>query len=658
MNPKKTETVLDPACGTAGFLISSYKHILKANTDAKGNSNLTPDEKGRLAQNFKGYDISPDMVRLSLVNMYLHGFADPHIAEYDTLTSQDRWNEYADVILANPPFMSPKGGIKPHNRFSVQSKRSEVLFVDYMAEHLTPAGRAGVIVPEGIIFQGQTAHTQLRKMLLDEYLVAVVSLPAGVFNPYSGVKTSILILDKSLARRTNTIAFFKIDNDGFGLGAQRREIDKNDLPQAQAEICEYLRRLRTGETLAEPTLGLIVEKEKIAANGEYNLSRERYREGTKRHSPFPHVALEEIAEIRMGETLIKGDLTGAGKPIFSADTSDEPWALSEPTRLSFGRNTLVVGARGTIGSVKFPNLDDFTCTQTTIAITTNTERVVIEFLYHWLKTFDFKTITEGVGIPMITVANVNRIEIPLPPLELQKEIVAEIEGYQNVIDGARAVLDNYRPYIPIHPDWPMVELGQLCEIEHGFAFKGEFFVQEESDDLPILLTPGNFAQGGGLYFTEKNTKHYSGDVPGAFRLKRGDLVVVMTDLSPMMKILGMPATIDSDQFLHNQRIGKVVLKSKQVLKSFLRYAFLLDGVNGRIKREATGSTVRHTSPSRILSVKIPLPPLAAQQAIVAEIEDEQALVAANRELIARFEKKIETTLARVWGEDESAPAKA
>ncbi|SEM01509.1 HsdM N-terminal domain-containing protein [Syntrophus gentianae] len=87
-DPKKTETVLDPACGTAGFLISSYRHILKANTDAKGNTTLTPDEKGRRVKNFKGYDISPDMVRLSLVNLYLHDFPDPHIAEYDTLSTQ------------------------------------------------------------------------------------------------------------------------------------------------------------------------------------------------------------------------------------------------------------------------------------------------------------------------------------------------------------------------------------------------------------------------------------------------------------------------------------------------------------------------------------------------------------------------------------------
>ena len=169
VDPKKGETVLDPACGTAGFLISSYKHILNSNMDGqdiqdKNKNNpvhpvypceltLTPDEREQLAENFKGYDISPDMVRLSLVNMYLHGFAAPHIFEYDTLTSDDRWDEHADVILANPPFMSPKGGIRPHNRFSVQSKRSEVLFVDYMAEHLTPTGRAGIIVPEGIIFQ-------------------------------------------------------------------------------------------------------------------------------------------------------------------------------------------------------------------------------------------------------------------------------------------------------------------------------------------------------------------------------------------------------------------------------------------------------------------------------------------------------------------------
>ena len=310
IDPKKDETILDPACGTAGFLISAYKHILRSNMDIQdeqdkekescisGQSLLTPDERGRLAANFKGYDISPDMVRLSLVNLYLHGFADPHISEYDTLTSEDRWNEYADVILANPPFMSPKGGIRPHNHFSVKSKRSEVLFVDYMAEHLTPSGRAGIIVPEGIIFQSQTAHKQLRKMLVENYLVVVISLPSGVFQPYSGVKTSILILDKVLARKSDHIGFFKVENDGFDLGAQRRPIDKNDLPQAQTELAEYLNRLRSGESVEgfQPALGLIVEKRKIATDGEYNLSGERYRENSSQPTTYPWAEIEKVAE--------------------------------------------------------------------------------------------------------------------------------------------------------------------------------------------------------------------------------------------------------------------------------------------------------------------------------------------------------------------------
>ena len=301
VDPKKDEKILDPACGTAGFLISAYKHILKANTDYNGGSALTSEEQTRLAAGLKGYDISPDMVRLSLANMYLHGFTDPHISEYDTLTSEDNWNEFADVILANPPFMSPKGGIRPHNRFSVKSKRSEVLFVDYMAGHLGPAGRAGIIVPEGIIFQSQNAYKQLRKMLVEDYLVAVVSLPAGVFNPYAGVKTSVLILDKPLAKKTNHVAFFKIENDGYDLGAQRRPVEGSDLPQAKAEIAEYLRRLRAGESVDdfEPALGLIVEKEKIVENGEYNLSGERYRETRTHTYEFPMVYIGDTSLFRV-----------------------------------------------------------------------------------------------------------------------------------------------------------------------------------------------------------------------------------------------------------------------------------------------------------------------------------------------------------------------
>src|SRR5205085_436612 len=159
----------------------------------------------------------------------------------------------------------------PHKRFSIQANRSEVLFVDYIAEHITTHGRAGVIVPEGIIFQSGNAYKALRKMLIEKYLFAVVSLPAGIFQPYASVKTSILLIDKQLAKKTDSILFVKVENDGFDLGAQRRAIEKNDLSEALSIIQKYKQALQENRevnglfsVVEEAKLATIVEKAKIS----------------------------------------------------------------------------------------------------------------------------------------------------------------------------------------------------------------------------------------------------------------------------------------------------------------------------------------------------------------------------------------------------------
>jgi type I restriction enzyme M protein len=490
VDPKKDEKILDPACGTAGFLISSYKHILASNKDEKGNSSLTPDEKGSLAQNLTGYDISPDMVRLSLVNLYLHGFVDPHIHEYDTLTSLERWNEYADVILANPPFMSPKGGIRPHNRFSVPSKRSEVLFVDYMAEHLSSKGRAAIIVPEGIIFQSQGAYVRLRKMLVDDFLVAVVSLPAGVFQPYSGVKTSILILDKELAKHSSTIGFFKVENDGFGLGAQRKLIIKNDLPRASDEIAEYLRRLRSGESVdtCQLTLGLIATKEKVAANSDYNLSGERYRENVAGAYNFPLMCIGEISEVNPSKRealALAPDTVVSFVPM--SDLGEHRIAFSPKEKRCIGElgtsytyfadNDVLLAkvtpcfengkagvAKGLNNGIGFGSSEFY--------VLRPCDRILSEYLYFCVMHSIFREqataqMTGTGGLQRIPKGFIERFKIPVPPLEVQKEIVEEIEGYQKVIDGAWAVIKNYRPNISIDQNWPFEKLGNLCLIRTG-----------------------------------------------------------------------------------------------------------------------------------------------------------------------------------------------
>ena len=665
IDPKKTETVLDPACGTAGFLISSWKHILKANTDAQGHNTLTPDDKGRLAQNFKGYDISPDMVRLSLVNLYLHGFTDPHIAEYDTLTSQDKWNEYADVILANPPFMSPKGGIKPHNRFSVQSKRSEVLFVDYMAEHLTPQGRAGIIVPEGVIFQSQTAYTQLRKMLVEEYLVAVVSLPAGVFNPYSGVKTSILILDKTLARQAQTIGFFKIENDGFGLGAQRREIEKNDLPQARTEIAEYLRRLRARESVEDfqPALGLIVAKERIAGNGEYNFSGERYREATARASHFPTVPLGDVCDLIGGATPSKSDESywqnGSVKWISSKHIGERGHitdyelisqkAVDETSTRIAPKGSTIIITRVSVGKFAFAD-DDYAVNQDlTALVSKDPDHLAPRFIRvvapHIASVVERNA--EGIGVRGVTRSFLSALQFPVPPLEVQKEIVTEIEGYQKIIDGARAVLDNYRPHMPIHPEWPMVGVGTISTIVRGSSPRPQGDPKFFGGPVPRLMVADITRDG--MYATPRIDSLTEEGATKSRPMKKGEVVITVSG-NP-----GLPTILAIDACIHDGFVGLREL-SKDVLPEYLYFALLdLHASHGS---QSVGAVFQNLTTDQIRGFKIALPPLATQQTVVAEIEAEQALVNANRELIARFEKKIQATLARVWGEHELAPAEA
>lgn len=670
-DPKKHETVLDPACGTAGFLISSYKHILRNNSSGFDPANnlpvfgngdgkqfrgdlLTPAERVTLVKNFRGYDISPDMVRLSLVNLYLHGFAEPRISEYDTLTSDERWNEHSDVILANPPFMSPRGGIRPHSRFSVSSNRSEVLFVDYIAEHLTPGGRAAVIVPEGIIFQSGNAYKALRKMLVEKYLYAVVSLPAGVFNPYSGVKTSILLMDTRLASRTDSILFVKIESDGYDLGAQRRPVDKNDLPIAAKCLKAYTTALLNNtpfEPAEYPNI-LLAKKEDIASNGDYNLSGERYKAISKPAFSRNFVKIGEYFVTSSGGTPNKsrpeyfdGNIpwikSGELEKGFIYDSEEKltDAGLKNSSAKLFPINTVLVAMYGaTVGQVGLLKIEA-TTNQAVCGILPR-EDVIPEFLFYILKSKrdDLISMSMGGAQPNISQKIIKDIQIPLPPLEVQKEIVTQIDSWQKIIDGARQIIDNYKPHIDIDPSWPTVELGEVCEIVRGSSPRPKADPRFYGGEVPRLMVADITRDG--MYTTPSIDFLTLEGAKKSRPMQKGDVIITVSG-NP-----GLPTILNCDACIHDGLVGLKNLDKECILAEFLYY-FLLKTKD--IQNDASvGAVYRNLTTDQISKILVPLPATKIQLAIIDEMNDERMLVQTNQRTIEVFNKKIRDLLQRLF----------
>jgi len=644
--PKKDETILDPACGTAGFLISGYKYILRQNKNK-----LTPDEKKRLMSNLVGYDISPDMVRMSLVNMYLHSFPNPNIHEYDTLTSEKRWDETYDVIMANPPFMSPKGGIRPHNRFSVKAKRSEVLFVDYIAEHLNPNGRAGVIVPEGIIFKLETAYKQLRKHLVDEnYLYAVISLPAGVFNPYAGVKTSILLMDRNLAKKTNSILFIKVENDGYDLGAQRRPIDKNDLPEALEIIKKYKKDILQGKKIKFDEQGNklahIVKKEKIEENGEYNLSGDRYKENIVVSTEYKMIELGEVVEV----------LDSKRKPVRKSDrkTGKYPYygatgILDYINEYIFSERLVLVGEDGAKWEsgekTAFIAEGKYWVNNHAHVLRMNKDKIIDTYLVEVLNYVDLTSYITGVTVPKLNQQKLKSIKIPLPPLEIQKEIVAELDGYQKIIDGAKQVVENYKPIIKIEDKWEIVALSEIADFKRGpfgGSLKREIFVDNGYKVYEQKHAINNNFEIGKYYITEKKYKEMID-----FAIKPNDLIISCS--GTMGKIAIVPD--NAKKGIINQALLKLTLDKSKVLPVFLKIILESNVIQNKYFKNTQGVAIQNVSSVKVLkTIKIPLPALEIQKQISKQIEEEKKYIDQNKKLIEIFENKIKDKISELWGE--------
>lgn len=641
VDPQKDETILDPACGTAGFLISAYKHIIGANDgldDVTGlpteqEDRLKPEERAKLLKNFHGYDIDPGMVRLSLVNMYLHGFVMPNIEEYDSLTYEDRWNDDFDVILANPPFMTPKGGVRPHKRFQIQANRAEVLFVDYIAEHLKPQGRAGIVVPEGIIFQSGNAYKSLRKMLIEEQgLWAVVSLPAGVFQPYSGVKTSILILDKSRAKQTDEILFIDVEHDGFSLGAQRTPTKKNDFPISLSVISNW----KLGKKI-EANQAHWVKKDTISASGEYGLSGTRY------------INVEDIRTSDW-EMVELGDLLDYEQPTkYIVESTEYNDSYNTPV-LTAGKSFLLGYTKETSGIYNQPLpviiFDDFTTASKLVDFPFKVKSSAMKILkpknldvdaryvYYMMQRLNFKPIEHK----RFWISEFSKRKIPLPPIAKQRDIVMELNRYQKVIDGAQQVIDHWKPSFTQNAHWKKVYLSEIATIQSGGTpskAKAEYWENgtipwagssvckdKEIDEISKFITESGLANSSAKLLPAQST-----------------LIALVGATIGKTGYLNVPSTT-------NQNIAGLIPNDK-VNPKFLFYA--CQTLYPRFMSIGQGKFTM-ANLSFVRSLQIPLPDLETQQSIIDAIEQEKKVVYSNIKLIETMKSNIKNRVQEVWGE--------
>lgn len=302
MRPTPKDTIVDPASGTAGFLVSAAEYVYEHYHDDIFMSNDRELRDHYHNTMFNGFDTDSTMLRIGAMNLMLHGIEDPNITQLDSLSKSNMEEEAYTLCLANPPF---KGSldyeeVNPNLLNKVKTKKTELLFLALMVRLLKIGGRCAVIVPDGVLFGASKAHKDIRKELVDEQkLQAVISMPSGVFKPYAGVSTAVLIFTKTNSGGTEDVWFYDMQADGYSLDDKRTELnhdyhEENNIP----DIIERFHNLDKEKKRKRTEQSFFVPVDEIRDNG-YDLSINRYKEIVYEEVEYdpPEKIIAEIKEL-------------------------------------------------------------------------------------------------------------------------------------------------------------------------------------------------------------------------------------------------------------------------------------------------------------------------------------------------------------------------
>lgn len=644
INPQIGEKIYDPFCGTGGTLIESFKHI-------SSNMARTPSNWKRLREStLYGNEITTT-ARITKMNMILAGDGHSGIHQQNSLKNPAH-GEY-DIVITNMPYSQKT---EYGSYYELPTTNGDSICIQHCIEAIDKAsenGRMALVVPEGFLFRKDLQKT--REYLFERCtLKSIISLPQGVFLPYTGVKTNILYCtDVKKNKRQDSLWYFDVRNDGYSLDSHRRKLEgESDLQR----FLEY-RNLDVQDEHEILNVGFSqISMNDIRAN-DYILSGSRYAKsvGKSLHKwNIVNLGNLDYFEIQSGGTPSSGVreywdgdinwVTLADLPsddVFT-EIKDTKRKLTEDGLLHSSakiipKGSVLVSSRATIGRVGIADTTLATNQGFKNIIIKDTNKVDVKYLAYVMVGLKEKieSMSAGATFKEISKSNFEKLEIPLPPIEIQRNIISELERYRSVVTGARLIYNNYIPNIETNPSWPEFKISDVCSKVSSSV--------EPNDNSGVVH-----------YIGLENIQPRTGRLIGQIQSTYADIRSTKTAFQKNDVLLGKlrpnlnKVYLSDIQGVCSTDIYVLRPNGELVDPQFLAVILRSEKVNKRIVQGVQGAQLPRVNWSHISDIKIPLPPLDKQLELVQNMLHETELVEPSRQLIDIYSGKIKNRISTIW----------
>jgi len=643
VNPQIGEKIYDPFCGTGGFLIETFRHIY--NNMPRNDTTI----KMLREQTIYGNEIT-NTARITKMNMILAGDGHSNIHMKDSLANPVD-SEY-DIVLANMPYSQKT---KYGSLYDLPSTNGDSICVQHCMKAINNTaenGRIALVVPEGFLFRKDL--TKAREYLLENcQLQSIISLPQGVFLPYTGVKTNIIYATKvnqklKSASKRKDYWYFDVKSDGYTLDNHRRKLD------APSDLTKYEEYRKLDDEQKNDMLQVgfeIVPLDKVR-NNSYVLVGSRYRERNINNANYEHFPLKDSCDIIAGQSPDSKNYNTAkeGLPFYQGNANFGEVYIKSPimwttqiTKQAIETDVLL-SVRAPVGAVNI--CTDSICIGRGVMAIRVRQNVNYRYLFYILKALgpELKTLSLGSTFEAITKKDVEDFKVPIPPLDVQQQIVAELDGYQRIIDGARAIVESYIPVIPQKIEG---EIKTLSDIALFKPSKDE--IKTIADDTLVSFVPMADMNAHNIAFKAKEEKSISEVYKGFTYFKDND--VLLAKITPCFENgkAGIARNLKNGVGFGSTEYIVIRTNTDIVYPEWIYYHINSSEFLRQGKGFMTGTAgQQRVDINFVKGYSIVVPPLIEQRRILDNIAAEQALIEPSKQLVEVFTKKIQDKINEIF----------